>query len=286
MGKCAKPSSLAKTSTPSSKLPLRRQNLAQHLPTVANTVAPIIATQLLSAISTGARPDLCRHRCISLRHPRTTHFSASTHQFHPLLGRHTSSHQNGPKTRILTSTSAKSFVKHAARLEHSVCPDIPQNILQTNLCCGFSKERFFASQVLENSPERFLNHLGVTFPLSKKIPVSCHAPTRRLLSSDRCAAFLHSFRSPAYCTVPFRCAKSKLRKAKLSQVHVPSHAEPTTRGPPWHATPTTTWDDSPSAKLVVAFLAQERCQVLATQLPHSRVAFFQVRSSLVKSGQV
>ena len=60
------------------------------------------------------------------------HFSAKTR----------SSHQNGRQTRILKSTSTKSFVKHATRPAHRQClSDIPQNILRPNLCRVFSEER-------------------------------------------------------------------------------------------------------------------------------------------------
>ena len=86
--KRAKPTSLAKASTPSSTLPLHHQNLAQALPTVANTVAPSLqhnhqrpspSVPYPISIATAASAYVTHERPTSRQaHVISTHFSAST----------------------------------------------------------------------------------------------------------------------------------------------------------------------------------------------------------------
>ena len=134
------------------KASFRHQHLAQPLPTVAKPPPLFIATQPPLAISTGARPDLRCHRRFSIRHPLTNQFSTSPSE-EPVLSKHTSAAStawqahvftpNGPQTGIPTSKCRHRFLGTFSR---------------PNLCCDFSEERFFASQVLENSLKRSLNH--------------------------------------------------------------------------------------------------------------------------------
>ena len=122
-------------------------------------------TQPQSAISTGTIPDLHRHCRFS---PRMS-FSND-----PLLCKWTSTlstfeqahvfTRNGSSTWILTSTSTKSFVKHVARLVHSVfqitqlvhsvfrigrgtfscLPDSPRNSSPDQICVVTSPKHVFA----------------------------------------------------------------------------------------------------------------------------------------------
>jgi hypothetical protein len=125
-----------------STLPLvvnTRHNLSQELPTPwppslqHNYHRPSPPVPDPISVATAASAYAALERPTSRQaHATSIHFSANTR----------SSHQNGLQTRILNSTSTKSFVKHAARPAHSVFQIIPRNILRSNLCRVFSEERF------------------------------------------------------------------------------------------------------------------------------------------------
>jgi hypothetical protein len=134
------------------KASTRSQHRSQPLPTVARTVVlPSIATQQPLAIFTGARSALRHQRCFSSCHPLTNQFSASPPD-EPVLGKHTSAlfpsrqahafKPNGPPTWILTSTFAKSFGKHVARLAHSVITDSLEHS-PDQICLGISPKNVF-----------------------------------------------------------------------------------------------------------------------------------------------